>query len=158
MTGRRLPTAIPAAVVLAALLVVGVAGCGGASSTSAEEPAGAGALSLAVRPSEPLRTGAPVTWRLVVGNATGADEVLVFPTGQQGEVVLRAADGTEAYRWSEGMMFTQALGEVPLAAGDEVTFTLAGTLAAEPGGYVLEATVTSDPAPEPVRADVTVEG
>ena len=155
MTGRRLPT-VPAAVVLAALLVVGVAGCGGASSTSAEEPAGAGALSLAVRPSEPLRAGAPVTWRLVVTNPTDADAVLVFSTGQQGEVVLRAADGTEAYRWSEGMMFTQAVSEVPLPAGEEVTFSLTGPFGVAPGDYVLEASVVSDPAPEPLRADVTV--
>jgi hypothetical protein len=143
-------------VVLAALLVIGVAGCGGASSTSAEEPAGAGALSLAVRPSEPLRSGAPVTWRLVVSNPTDTDELLVFTTGQQGEVVLRAADGTEAYRWSEGMMFTQAVSEVPLPAGEDVTFSLTGPLEVPPGGYVLEASVASDPAPEPLRADVTV--
>ena len=148
---RRLLAAL--AVALAAS-----AACGAATSTSTAGPAGADALSLAVRPTEPLTAGALVEWRLVVGNPTGEDVVLSFPSGQQGDVVLRAPDGTEAYRWSEGMMFTQALGEVPLAAGDEVTFTLAGTLAAEPGGYVLEATVTSDPAPEPVRADVTVEG
>ena len=171
MTGRRLPVAVPAAAVPAAAvpaaavravvvaaLLLGVAACGGASSTSAGEPAGAGALTLAVRPSEPLRTGEPVTWRLVVTNPTDVDEVLTFSTGQQGEVALRAADGTEAYRWSEGMMFSQAVVEVPLPAGDEVTFSLTGPLEVEPGGYVLEASVVSDPAPEPLRADVTVVG
>ena len=156
MTGRRLPVAVPTVVLLAALLLAGIPACGDAASTTADEPGGAGALSLAVRPSEPLRSGAPVTWRLVVSNPTDADQVLVFSTGQQGEVVLRAADGTEAYRWSEGMVFSQAVTEVPLPAGDEVTFSLTGPLEVAPGGYVLEASVASDPAPEPLRADVTV--
>ena len=155
MTARPLPVAVPAVLLLAALLL-GVAACGDAASTSAEEPGGADGVSLAVRPSEPLRAGAPVTWRLVVTNPTDVDEVLVFSTGQQGEVVLRAADGTEAYRWSEGMVFSQAVTEVPLPAGDEVTFSLTGPLEVAPGGYVLEASVASDPAPEPLRADVTV--
>jgi hypothetical protein len=94
----------------------------------------------------------------VVANGSGADVVLAFRTGQRGDVVLRGTDGTEAYRWSEGMMFTQALEEVPLADGEEATFTLGGPLDVAPGGYVLEASVASDPAPEPVRADLTVEG
>lgn len=142
---------------VAALVLVASAACGAATS-SGTEPGGSDALTLAVRPSETLRAGGPVEWRLVVANPTGEDVVLSFPSGQQGDVVLRSADGTEAYRWSDGMMFTQALADVALPAGGEVTFTLAGTLAVEPGGYVLEATVPSDPAPEPLRADVTVAG
>lgn len=129
---------------------------GGGSST--EAPAAGGALALEVDVPAPLVAGAPVTWPLIVTNGTGETVALSFPSGQQGEVVLIAPDGSEAYRWSEGMMFSQALTEVEVGAGSEVGFELAGTLDVEPGTYTLEASVPSDPAPEPVRREVTVAG
>ena len=151
-------------------LVVAVAACGSgddpgpevaagaAGSTETETEAVEGVLALEVDVPAPLVAGAPVTWPLVVTNGTGAAVTLTFPSGQQGEVVLTAPDGSEAYRWSEGMMFSQALTETELAAGSEVGFELSGTLEVEPGTYTLEASVPSDPAPDPVRREVTVTG
>ncbi len=121
-------------------------------------PAAGGVLALEVDVPAPLVAGAPVTWPLVVTNPTVTAVTLSFPSGQQGEVVLTAPDGSEAYRWSEGMMFSQALTETELAAGSEVRFELAGTLGVEPGTYTLEASVPSDPAPDPVRREITVTG
>lgn len=135
-----------------------VEGAGGSSSSSTSPPAGGGELALEVEVPEPLVSGKQVTWRLTVTNGTGDDVTLAFRSGQQGEVVLRDPDGAEAYRWSEGMMFAQALTETPLAAGAAVTFDLAGPLDVAPGTYALEAGVPSDPTPGPERSEVTVTG
>ena len=125
---------------------------------STEAPPTSGGVGLEVDVPAPLVAGAPVTWPLVVTNGTGAPVTLSFPSGQQGEVVLTAADGSEAYRWSEGMMFSQALTEAVVGARSEVTFELQGTLDVDPGVYTLEASVPSEPAPPPVRQEVIVTG
>ena len=150
------------------VLVAAATGCGSGDDPGSDVAAGAarsteataaeGALALEVDVPEPLVAGAPVTWPLVVTNGTGAAVTLTFPSGQQGEVVLTAPDGSEAYRWSEGMMFSQALTDTEVEAASEVGFELAGTLEVEPGTYTLEASVPSDPAPDPVRREVVVTG
>ena len=151
-------------------LVVAVAACGSGDDPGPEVAAGAAGsteteteavervLALEVDVPAPLVAGAPVTWPLVVTNGTGAAVTLTFPSGQQGEVVLTAPDGSEAYRWSEGMMFSQALTEAVVGARSEVTFELQGTLDVDPGVYTLEASVPSEPAPPSVRQEVTVTG
>ena len=152
---------------LCLLALVAAAACGSGDEPAPEVAAGGGqtgsqaadgVLALEVDLTAPLVAGAPVTWPLVVTNGTGAAVTLTFPSGQQGEVVLTAPDGSEAYRWSEGMMFSQAITETEVAAGAEVGFELAGPLAVEPGTYTLEASVPSEPAPDPVRREVTVTG
>ena len=82
--------------------------------------------------------------------------VLSFATGQRGDVVLVDDAGDEVYRWSDGMMFTQAVSELTVPAGEDVTLNLEGSLDVDPGDYVAEATVVAAPAPAPVRRDVTV--
>ncbi len=160
------------ATALLTLVATAAAGCGadqdpsvgGASapaSTSGTAPgsgAAAAELALAVEVTEGPVAGGAVRWRLTVINGTGADVTLSFTSSQQGEVVLTSADGVEAYRWSDGMVFAQALTQTELAARAEVTFELTGLLDVEPGTYALEAGVTSDPAPAPARLDVTVTG
>lgn len=136
---------------LAALLLV--AACGSDDEEAAVSTPGE--LTLAVE-HDGLRAGELVTWRLTVTNGTGADVTLAFRSGQSGDVVLRA-DGEERYRWSEGMAFTEAIREEPLAAGDSATYELTGgPLAVPPGDYDLEATLVSDPAPPPVTDEVAV--
>ncbi|MEX2658413.1 MAG: BsuPI-related putative proteinase inhibitor [Acidimicrobiales bacterium] len=131
---------------------------GDAATSSTTSPEGGGDLSLAVDVPDPLVSGQQVTWRLTVTNGSGTDVTLTFTSGQQGDVVLRGGDGAEAYRWSDGMMFSQALADVVVPAGGEVTFELAGELGVAPGDYDLEASVPSAPAPEPVTRQVTVTG
>lgn len=131
---------------------------------STEEVDGAAAhtdldgLVLTVELPDALVAGQPVTWRLTVTNKTDEDLTLAFPSGKQGEVVLTGESGAEAYRWSDGMMFSQALTEVPVAAGADVTFELPGELDVEPGSYLLVASVPSEPAPEALSREVTVTG
>lgn len=149
------------ALALLALLVASACGTGGARGEDAApstEGAEGEALALAAEVPDELVSGEPVTWRLAVTNRSDEPVVLTFPTGQQGEVVLRDGSGEEVLRWSEGMMFTQAVSEIPLAPESSVTFDLPGDLDVEPGTYELEASVPSDPAPAPVTREVTVTG
>lgn len=159
-------------VLLGLLGLVALAACGTGQDpapegevTSAEVDGAAGGagpdrpgLVLSVELPRQLVAGQPVTWRLTVANETDEDVALAFRSGQHGEVVLTDGDGAEAYRWSDGMMFTQALTEVPVEAAGEVTFDLAGALDVEPGTYRLAASIPSEPAPEAVSREVTVAG
>lgn len=158
-----------------ALAAVVAAGCGDddqtvtAGSPADEAPEGGivddapaddadpSGLRLELGFEEPLRAGQGVGWELSVSNV-GADETVVtFGSGQSGEVVLTDGDGEEAYRWSTDQMFTQAIREEPLAAGETARYELdEPALDVEPGSYELTATLTGDPAPEPLTRTVEV--
>ena len=138
--------------------LVALAACGSGQDPALDGDVATEGLTLAIDGLGELVAGEPVTWRLTVTNATDEGVTLGFASGQQGDVALVGDDGTEVYRWSDGMMFSQALAEAPLEVGGEITFELAGTLDVEPGAYLLTASVPSDPAPEPVTTEVTVSG
>jgi hypothetical protein len=105
-----------------------------------------------------LRSGAPVTWTLTVTNGGDAAVELVFPSGQDGDVTL-TRDGAEAYRWSDGMAFTQAIRCQELAPGATATYELPEpVLEVDPGEYQLRASVAAEPKPFDVAATATVEG
>ncbi len=149
--------------VVALVGLVALAACGSGEDPvlegdQASEEAPAEGIALTIDGLGELVAGEPVSWRLTVTNATDEGVTLVFPSGQQGDVALVDGDGTEVYRWSDGMMFSQALVETPLEAGAEVTFELPGDLDVDPGTYLLTASVPSDPAPEPVTTEVTISG
>ena len=140
------------------VLLTTLTGCGSDSGGGSESQAGKQkGLSLSVAFDGPLRTGRPVTWKLLVENG-GPDEVtLVFRSGKDGDVSL-VRDGTEAYRWSGDKYFSQAMRQERLAVGEKKTFTLEEkALSAEPGDYELLAGLDSEPAPPPARRSVRVE-
>ena len=113
-------------------------------------------LSLVLRHTEPLRAGSPVTWTLEVANHGTRPVTLVFGSGQRGDVVLRRGP-EERYRWSRGRVFTQVLGEMPLAPGQVQSYELTESgLGVEPGQYELVATLATRPAPPEVRRSVAV--
>lgn len=145
------------ACLLALAAVTGAGGCGGDLLPPDAAPAADGELALTVSVDEALDVGAPVTWLLVVTNGRQDPVTLRFRNGQQGDVVLTTGDGTEAYRWSDGRSFTEALVERPLDAGASIAFELAEEeLVVEPGSYQLRATVPSEPEVPPVERTVTV--
>ena len=112
--------------------------------------------SLAVRFTEPLVAGAPVTWTLSVKSEADEPVTLVFPSGQDGDLVLER-DGAEVYRWSDGTFFTQAIRCRDLPAGATLTFELrSDSFDVEPGDYTLRATLAASPAPPPLEQPVTV--
>jgi len=112
---------------------------------------------LDVRAQGPVRTGQPVTWVLELEHRGDAAVVLRFGSGQDGDVVLLRGE-EEIYRWSEGMLFTQAIRCRTVQAGGRVVFELRGeVLDVEPGDYTLRATLSSEPAPPPAEKPITVE-
>jgi hypothetical protein len=58
-----------------------------------------------------------------VRNEDAAAAVLTFATTQRYDVEIRDLRDTLLWRWSEGMMFGQVLGEERIAAGDSLGFT-----------------------------------
>lgn len=159
----------PGALVLCALMVFGAA-CGNDEPPAGEAPdsqeestkrteasaRGAGLeVRLTVDPDPPL-AGQTVLWRLRVENIGDEELGLVFPTGQQGDVTLLEGE-KEAWRWSEGQAFIQAVIERPLPAGEVMTIDLEGVLDVDPGAYEVTALVTADRAPPPVSTTVVVE-
>lgn len=112
-------------------------------------------LELRVQLRETLETGR-IRWALTVANRGDRAVTLVYPTAQDGDLVLRH-DGEVAYRWSDGSAFAQQQRCQLIGAGQEYQFTLRGTsLDVDPGDYELVASLAADPAPEPARIDVTV--
>jgi len=139
------------------LLVTGLAGCDrGGSAGQGGVAYSENGLSLTVSFDEPLRRGQPVTWALELENR-GKDAVtLRFSSGKDGDVALRTG-GREVYRWSAHRLFSQALRELPLAAGARHTFRLdEPNLGVPAGDYDLVAEVAADPSPGAVHRPVTV--
>jgi uncharacterized protein YndB with AHSA1/START domain len=57
----------------------------------------------------------------VVENAGESAVDLTFTSGQQFDIVV-TDDGEAVWRWSDGRMFTQAIEELTLEPGDELSF------------------------------------
>lgn len=114
-----------------------------------------GVVEMTVEPDPPV-AGASVSWSFRVTNVSDEPLTLTFSSGQRAEVVL-SDEGGEVYRWSEGQVFTQAIEDVTIDAGDEEVFTLEGTLDVAPGAYELIVTLSSDPAPSAMQRTIDVE-
>ncbi|BAB06634.1 hypothetical protein E2L07_08515 [Halalkalibacterium halodurans] len=97
-------------------------------------------------------------------NTTDQDVHFQFSSGQQYELILKNEAGDTVYRYSDDKMFTMALIDETLAAGESKTWTEsipAGDL--ESGTYTLLAEVVvaavdgeSVPKPSPYKAQTTV--
>lgn len=123
---------------------------------SASPPAAADDLELRVVLGESLEAGR-VRWALEVRNQGDTAATLVYPTAQEGDVVLRRG-GEEVYRWSADRSFAQAERCQVIGAAQVYRLELARSpLDVEPGDYELVARLAAAPAPDPVRLDVTVE-
>jgi intracellular proteinase inhibitor BsuPI len=97
-----------------------------------------------------------VRCELRLANEGAEPVILQFRTSQRGDVALEQ-DGVERWRWSDGQMFLQVLGERELVPGEMWLLELEGVLDVEPGEYEAVATVSSEPAPPPARQRVVVE-
>lgn len=74
-----------------------------------------GSLDVAVDPES-------VGFSFVVHNEGDTPETLEFRSGQSAEFVVYE-DRTEAYRWSDGRMFTQAIRTETIEPGDSVIYS-----------------------------------
>lgn len=116
-------------------------------------------LDLRVQLGATLETGR-VRWALNVTNRGDAAVTLVYPTSQDGDVVLRH-DGEEpvAYRWSADQAFAQGERCQVIGAAQEYRVELGGVpLDVEPGEYTLVASLAAAPTPTPARVEVTIVG
>jgi hypothetical protein len=104
-------------------------------------------LSLAFSP-DPIPAQGGVVWLIDVTNLTEAQLVLSFRDGQSADVVLTDESGTEAYRWSADMSFTDALWDQTIEPGATWSIQLRDELNIAPGRYLASATVTAENAPK----------
>jgi hypothetical protein len=114
-------------------------------------------LDLRVQLGATLETGR-VRWGLTVTNRGDGAVTLVYPTSQDGDVVLRH-DGAAAYRWSAGQSFAQGERCQVIGAAQQYRVELGGVpLDVEPGDYTLVASLAAAPTPAPARVEVTIVG
>lgn len=114
-------------------------------------------LDLRVQLGATLETGR-VRWALTVANRGEEAVTLVYPTSQDGDVVLRH-DGATAYRWSAGQAFAQGERCQVIGAAQQYRVELGGVpLDVEPGDYTLVASLAAAPTPAPARVEVTIVG
>jgi hypothetical protein len=86
--------------------------------------------------------GHQLAFTLRVTNNAKKKLELVFPSGQTHEVVVFDAVGEEVWRWSDGRMFTQALQNRVLAAGDTLTLEMIWTPKEVSSGSTMTAVAT----------------
>ena len=116
-------------------------------------------LELRVQLGAALETGR-VRWALTVDNRGDDAVTLVYPTSQDGDVVLRAGgDDAVAYRWSADQSFAQGERCQVIGAAQQYRVELGGVpLDVEPGEYTLVASLAASPTPAPARVEVTIVG
>jgi hypothetical protein len=142
------------AALLALALSVALVACGGSSTSGG---AGSTSVQVAYAPT-PLRVG-PVTWTVTVTNRTGHGLALTFPSGKRADVSLEKG-GKAVYQWGRGMLFTQLVTHLTIAAGGRRAFTLDEPgLEVDPGDYTLVVVLAVAGHPElRSRTPVTVRG
>lgn len=104
--------------IAAAMLVLLMAAC-------APRPNGGGNGEVPdLLPSVHVTTGNDsVEFVLQVTNTTGSEVDVTFTSGQSFDFVVFDAAGEEVWRWSADQMFTQAMREEEIEAGETVTYS-----------------------------------
>lgn len=127
------------------------------STGSDDDPAtvAPGVFELALASDDTVPAG-PHIWALELRNITDAPVDVVFPTSQQGDVVLRR-DGEVVHRWSDGRFFAQQVIEETIPPDAALPIALDDDLSGlEPGTYEAELTTTARGTVEPVVTSVRV--
>ena len=129
-------------VVLATALVLGLSGCSSGppepkkptnsrAATSVLKSAG---ISVSLR-SDPAvtKSGGTFSLTLVVRNLSGKPFSWTSPSGQTYDFIAFDKGGSEAWRWSKGMVFIQTVTQITIAPGEskvyKVAWNTAGTAA-----------------------------
>jgi len=100
-------------------------------------------------------TGEPITIEFGIFNRTGEEATLHFRDAQRYDFTIEEDEEKEVWRWSNGKMFAEVLGEETLGPGREevvYTETYAGRL--EPGDYQLTGMLVA--LDRPLSASVTI--
>lgn len=87
-------------------------------------------------------------FRYTLANHTSEDVKFDFTSGQRVDFSLSNGAGEQVFLFSSVSMFTQALGEESVAAGDQLSYDLeVPELDLAPGTYTLEAWLTPEEGP-----------
>jgi hypothetical protein len=128
LRSTRVPAGPPALALLLALLAL--SGCGGDEPPVPADTPISRADEAAATATEGLQLilgidrvsyppGAPIQVRIRVMNRMDEPRTVSFSTGQRVDAVLVDEAGNEVVRWSDGQIFTQALGEEHFEPGEE---------------------------------------
>jgi Intracellular proteinase inhibitor len=118
---------------LTACLVIGATGNG--ARAPAERESGMAVRLTVATPRPAYGPGDTIAVDLTLRNPDGPAETLRFATGQRYDVELWDEGDRPLWRWSEGRMFTQMLGQERLGPGDSLTYQVALPAPATPGQY-----------------------
>ena len=102
--------------------------------------------------------GESIVMELIVFNRTAESLTFDFRDTQHYDFIIEDAEGNSVWRWSEGRMFAQMLGEETLGPGREevvYTETYAGPL--QPGGYEVIGALISTNRPLSASLTITIE-
>ena len=95
---------------------------------------------------------------LTVFNRTAENLTFDFRDAQHYDFIIEDAEGNSVWRWAEGRMFAQVLGEETLGPGREevvYTETYAGPL--QPGGYKVIGALVSTNRPLSASLMITID-
>ncbi len=90
-------------------------------------------------------TGEPISLKITLFNHTEDEWVLHFRTSQRYDFLVETAEGgREVWRWSQGKMFLQVLGEERLGQKKpSISYTAKITSGLQAGSYVITGVITS---------------
>lgn len=136
-------------------LVVSQAAGGAAATTVADEAPPGLSVSLDTDRTS-YQPGQPVRFTLTLTNRTAKPVRLAFRSGQRFDLTIQDRKGAVVWRWAEGKMFTQALAEETVGAGESRSYTavFTGTLAS--GLYWVRGDVVAEGGPFTDRTIFTV--
>lgn len=100
-------------------------------------------------PGEPLRL------TLTAANHTSRELVLRFKDAQRFDFRLEQA-GQEVWRWSQGRMFAQMLGEERLSPGASLSFSATCAEKLAPGRYQITGIIAAAPQPLAASFDIAI--
>ena len=97
----------------------------------------------------------PVRMTITAVNGTSGDLRLSFRDAQRFDFLIER-DGAEVWRWSQGLMFAQMLGEETLGPGASLTFSAECEENLEPGLYQLTGILTAHPSPLSAKINIVI--
>ena len=154
-------TSLMSVAVLAGVFGLATTGWGGSEEISAQRSSAMAELTFGVS----LRTdkaiyaaGESIVIELIVFNRTSKNLTFDFRDAQHYDFIIEDTDGNSVWRWAEGRMFAQVLGEETLGPGREevvYTETYAGPL--QRGGYEVTGALISSNRPLSASLTITIE-
>ena len=99
----------------------------------------------------------PISMKLCLSNYTGKEIVLGFRNAQRYDFVIENDTGDELWRWSNGKMFAQMLGEETVGPGQELIYTERCESHLDPGTYKLSAFLKATDRPFSASLTIVIE-